>query len=382
MSDNLNTSPSGLYAFAECEVVDMQNGGVLLIDKYGDGQLLVAPPVAQSMQLCRVFRTLEQHVEVLTSSIPELAGQQADVTGVFNMLRDAGLLVTAESVCARLNAEVPPPVDLPPTRVFIITCDRPAAVERLLESMLHAGNLTRHEALFLIDDSRDAGNAAKNQDAVANFNLTCPRNMAYFGATEAQGFMDELIGELPEQEEAIRFLIDRERWAEKKTYGLARNFTLLLSVGCRAIVMDDDVICAAVDSPVKSEGLQFGDVGREVEFYSSQQDILSRTERTDFDPLTGHAQCLGLNIGQASAKLGQENIDPAQLTGCSSSYLSQWDASSPVLVTESGSLGDPGTRGTDWIYTVSSSSARRLAAFPQRPVAGRARGPTPAAPVS
>ena len=139
--------------------------------------------------------------------------------------------------------------------------------------------------------------------------------MSYFGAAQAKSFMDSLIADLPEQEEAIRFLIDRERWAGHKSYGLARNFTLLLSVGCRAIVMDDDVICAAVESPVKSAGLQFGDTGREVEFYASQQDILSRTTRADFDPLTGHALCLGLSIGQASAKLGQEDIVPAQLAG-------------------------------------------------------------------
>ena len=92
MSETSNTSPSGLYAFAECEAVDMQNGGVLLIDKYSDAQLLVGAPVAHSMPMCRVFRTLDQHAQVLTSSIPELAGQQADVMNVLNMLKDAGLM--------------------------------------------------------------------------------------------------------------------------------------------------------------------------------------------------------------------------------------------------------------------------------------------------
>lgn len=342
----------------------MQNGGVLLIDKYGDGQLLVAPPVAQSMQMCRVFRTLEQHVEVLTSSIPELAGQQADVVAVLNMLREAGLLVSAESVCERLSAKVAPPVDLPPSRVFVITCDRPQAVERLLESMLRAGNLTRHEEIFLIDDSRDPANAQLNREAAAKFNLTCPRNMQYVGMVEQKLLMDKLIAELPEHEKGIRFLIDRDRWAEHDSYGLARTLCLLLSVGRRAIVMDDDVICAAVESPHKSEGLQFGDVPREVDFYSSQQDILSRTTRAEFDPLSGHIQCLGLNIGQAMAKLTGASLTVEQLQGASSAYLSQWNAHSPVLVTQSGTIGDPGTPGTEWIYTLDPASSRRLAQHP------------------
>ena len=364
MSETSNTSPSGLYAFAECEAVDMQNGGVLLIDKYSDAQLLVGAPVAHSMPMCRVFRTLDQHAQVLTSSIPELAGQQADVMNVLNMLKDAGLMTTAESVCERLNAEVPPPVDLPPTRVFIITCDRPAAVTRLLDSMLRAGNLTRHQALFLIDDSRDPVNAEKNREAVEQFNLTCPRNMSYFGAKESRVFMTGLLEKLPEQENAIRFLIDQDKWAERKSYGRARNLSLLLSVGCRAIVMDDDVICAAVDSPHKKPGLQFGQLEREVEFYQNQQDMLARTHRADFDPLGGHAECLGLNMGQAITKLSNgQAVAPEDLAGANSAYLSLWSAGSPVLITQSGTMGDPGTPGTEWILTLDPASSKRLTQF-------------------
>lgn len=364
MSDNSNTSPSGLYAFAECEAIDMRNGGVLLIDKYSDAQLMVGASVAHSMPMCRVFRTLEDHMTVLTSSIPELAGQDTDVMNVLNMFKDAGLLTTAESVCDRLNTEVPPPVDLPPTRVFIVTCDRPDAVERLLDSMLRAGNLTRHQALFLIDDSKDSANAEKNQLAVEQFNLTCPLNMNYFGARESEQFMARLIEALPEQEHAIRFLIDQDRWRDHKSYGRARNLTLLLSVGCRAIVMDDDVICAAVDSPHKKPGLQFGQLEREVDFYQDQQDLLARTQRTDFDPLSGHAQCLGLNMGQAIAKLSDGRaVKPHDLAGANSAYLSLWSSDSPVLVTQSGTVGDPGTPGTEWLLTLDPSSSKRLTEF-------------------
>lgn len=361
MSDPQTSNSTPLYAFAECEAIDTSNGGVLLLNKHSDAQLLVGGAVAHSMQMCRVFRTLDQHVEVLTSSIPELAGQQQDVMGVLQMLLDAGLLVSASSVCERLNAEVAAPVDLPPTRVFIVTCDRPAAVKRLLESMLHAGNLTRHEELFLIDDSRDPANAELNRAAAADFNFTCPRNMNYVGASEAKLLLNKLVAQLPAHEQGIRFLIDRERWGEQKSYGLARNLCLLLSIDCRAIVLDDDVICAAVESPHKGAGLQFGERPREIDFYSSQQDILSRTKRADFDPLSGHALCLGLNIGQAIVKLSGNSLTEAQLEGASSAYLSQWNAQSQVLVTQSGTLGDPGTPSTEWVYTISSGSSARLA---------------------
>ena len=363
MSDSQQNSPSGLYAFTDCEMVHM-SGAVLLLDKFSDAQLLVAAPVAEAMQNCRNFRTLEQHAKSLTSTIPELAGQHADVMNVLAMLKDAGLLVSAEKICQKMNAEVEPPMDLAPTRVFVITCDRPEAIDRLLTSMLRASNLTRHQALFLIDDSRDANNAALNREAVEQFNLTSPRDMQYFGAEEAKRFTDALIEDNPTQEDAIRFLVDRERWKSEKSYGLARNYCLLLSVGCRAIVMDDDFICATMASPHKTDGLAFVTADRDVDFYRNPEDLLARSTPLEFDPLSCHAQCLGLNMGQAIRKLGKNEVTPADLNGAGSSYLNLWGPESRVLVTQNGTLGDTGSRKNDWIYFVQSKAAKRLMDFP------------------
>ncbi len=355
---------SGLYAFAECEMVPLPNGAVLLMDRFGDGQLMVAPPVAQSMPMCKSFRTLEQHTDLLTSTIPELNGQHADVMGVLGMLRDAGLMISAEAACERLNAPVEAALDLPATRGFIITCDRPAAVERLLESVLRSGKLSRHEALFLVDDSRDPENTARNRRAVEQFNLTSARNITYFGADETRAFMQSLIDLLPGEEAAIRFLIDRERWAGDKTFGLARNLCLLLSVGRRAIIMDDDVICIAAQSPQQKPGLAFGTAEREVEFYAGPREAMEHNPPLEFDPLAGHAECLGLSLGQAVARLGAGPVTPAQLAGSKSAYLQLWHANSRLLITQNGTLGDPGTSSTEWLYELEGASARRLLDFP------------------
>ena len=362
MTNQQNPAPSGIYAFAECDVVNVRDN-VLLLDRHSDAQLLVTRPLAESMQNLGEFRSLESHTEWLTSSYQELAGQQADVMNVLGSLRDQGLLVSAESACEKLNREVGKAVDLPATRVFIITCDRPAAVSRLLESMLRAGGLSRHETLFLVDDSRDSDNAAANREAVEHFNLASPRNMVYFGAVESRAFMQSLIAELPEQESAIRFLIDRDLWREKKTHGLARNLTLLLSVGRRAVVLDDDVLCTAIASPHRQPGLQFGQASRQVDFFADDADMMSRSVAADFDPLTGHATCLGLNLGQAIRKLKGGEVLPTDLVGAGSRYLSLWDAESRVLVTQSGTLGDPGTLGTQWLFSLEGASQRRLEAF-------------------
>jgi len=57
------------------------------------------------------------------------------------MIRDAGLMTSAADVCQRLQQPTPAS-KLAPTRVFIITCDRPTAVQRLLQSMVMGGNLS------------------------------------------------------------------------------------------------------------------------------------------------------------------------------------------------------------------------------------------------
>ncbi len=354
-----------LYAFVDCELVPTGDHSTLIIHKHKDAQLTVSPEVTTAMASCGVYRTLAEHVEHLCSTIPQLAGQQANVSQVLNMVKDAGLFTTASETCERLcPPDVPAAVDLPATRVFIITCDRPAAVERLLTSMLHAGDLSRHEQMFLIDDSRDPQNAARNQELVETFNLTSPRDMRYFGSEHRDQLLADLVKALPEHEAGIRFLIDREHWQGKATYGLARTLALLLSVDRRAIVMDDDVICAAVKTPLPEEGISFANAGRDIDFYPSEETMIAQTERAEFSPLTAHAQYVGVTLGQALNQLGADELSSEQLEGSNAGYLSQWTSNSQVLITQCGTVGDPGSPSTTWIYESGGDTARRVLAQP------------------
>lgn len=188
--------------------------------------------------------------------------------------------------------------------------------------------------------------------------------MCYVGASQQKQLLNALVDEMPEHEAGIRFLIDRERWADKPSYGLARTLCLLLSVDSRAIVMDNDVICAAVDSPFKADGASFGNTPREVEFYASEQDILGRSEKMDTDPLTGYAQCLGQNSAQALKKLGADDLKPTGLQGANGVFLSQWHADSSVIIIQSGTMRDSGTPITDWVYSVDPAFTQRLLSSP------------------
>lgn len=351
-----------LYALMDVKPLNLGENRALLIHEHSGAQLLVAMQVATSLHALSTFRTMDGHVEVLMRTVPELKDQEEDVRRVLGMVKDAGLLTTADTVCARLKTPSAKR-ELAPTRVFIMTCDRPQAIERLLQSMVMAGNLRRHEEFFLVDDSRDPANVELNRDLVRQFNLTSPVDMRYVGRDEQAQLVQGIAAQLPGSEQHLEFLVGTERWAGYKTYGRTRTFCLLLSVGRRAIVLDDDIVCAAVVTPHREEGVAFKS-SRMSDFYESEQDMLSKTRREDFDPLSGHALCLGMGMGDALVALGAKDLQPQDLKGANSLFLSQWDADSPVLVTQAGTVGDPGSPTCNWLYMLDRESAERLLALP------------------
>ena len=353
-----------LYAAADCARVELPNGATLLLNRQTGQQLVVAAEVSVALRSCGVFRSLTGHAEHLSASIPELNGQAAEVVGVLEMVRDAGLMTPAAAVCQRLGSAESPVRALPATRVFVITCDRPAAVDRLLDSMLAAGGLAAHEQLVLVDDSRDPDNADRNRAAVARFNLTSSRSMQYLGARAQTQLLEALLAALPSHAQGLRFLIDRQRWAGHKTYGLSRTLCLLFSINRRAVVLDDDVLCSAMAAPRAESGILFGDRPREADFFTSQGDALARSEPAGFDPLSGHARCLGMELSQAIRELLPGELQQQHLQEANAAYLDLWSGQSPVLVTQCGSLGDPGMPGAGWLYTIDTASAGRLLSTP------------------
>ncbi len=279
-------------------------------------------------------------------------------------MKDAGFLTSAEDICQRINQKSHSKAQNTPTCVCIITCDRPVAVERLLESMLQGAKLSLHEKLYLVDDSRDHFNAVKNQSAVDSFNLSSPKNISYIGKKQQQQLLQELVSALPEHEQGVRFLIDREKWASFKSYGLPRTVCLLLSVDYRCIIMDDDVICSAIESPCKDAGVEFADNMRDVDFYATAQEWQSQAIPSTDDPLSGHAKCLGKDLSHALMALGIEALDQQDLANSDINLLKSLNADTAVLVTQCGSFGDPGTNGNSWLTHLRDDSLNRLVNSP------------------
>ncbi|EED34308.1 conserved hypothetical protein [Luminiphilus syltensis NOR5-1B] len=357
------SAPVERFAFTDCELVRINSDMCLVINRLNGKQGIIAPHVVEALTYCSRFKTIDEHAVDLARTRPELKGNSEAAKAALTTLDKSGLLMRASEIAARLK-----PVEkqeVAPTRVFIITCDRPAAVERLLESMLEVGTLASHEGFYLIDDSRNPENQAKNAALVESFSIRAAKTMQYIGPQQQQALLQGLIGALPEHEAGIRFLIDAEQWPRYASYGRSRTLALLYSVGYRAIVLDDDILCQGLKPVIEETGVAFGAGTRQAAYFPSDEIMMQLRQPTDFDALSGHASLLGQPLGYAINQLNQGPLNPDVLADTNAMLVSVLKPEGKVLITQCGSWGDPGTANSHSVLGIDPDSLDRLLAAPK-----------------
>ena len=356
--------PEALVAFADCEIVNINSQMSLVINRHNGNQLVISPDVCEALKTCTDFKTIADHARYLAETRSELKGQESMAVSALEQLNAAEILLHASDVAARLAQE--PARELPPTRVFILTCDRPSALERLLQSLRKVSHLAQYDNLFVVDDSRDPQNRDVNRELVGSFNRTSAREIHYIGVQEQDALIHGLVKRLSTQEQSIRFLLDARIWQGFATYGRSRNLCLLFSVGFRTLMMDDDVLLESMLSPIKQKGVSIdSNTRRQAGFFQTEAEMFSAAKRGDFDPLSEHARFLGSSLGRALKQLNGENLKEEQLLDCKGLLTTIFMPDSPVLVTQNGTFGDPGTGSVHWGITTDDTSLRRLISEPQ-----------------
>lgn len=369
---NLTVNPASAFkplpdrvAFDLCKAYPIPGGHLLLHNTRNGKRAMVTPEVYASLLSCSQFQTLDQHAAAVVESNPGMQGQQADIRKVLQSMLDSGIMVSAKKVCEDLkqNAESTTSgknTDAPV--VAIITWERPQALERLLESVLTNCDTKKFHRLYVIDDSRKAENISQNQALVKKYAPKLETPLQYFGQAEQQSLLAGLVKQLPRHEEAIHFLADQSRWQDHWTAGLTRNLALLVSCGRRLVMVDDDAICDLYEPPQPRSNISFSDVPREAEFFSSEQEWAQQHQSINPDPINRHMQCLGLSFSEALGALGQEHLKVAGLEQATALQVSELKADSPVLMTECGSLGCPGTGRNTWLPDMDTGSLKRMLA--------------------
>jgi hypothetical protein len=355
-----NNNTDTLWSFTGVELIPTTDELTLLFDPHTGKRLLVRREVGISLTYCEAFRTLRGHAEHLVATLPQLGGQVDPVVPVLQQVRDAGLFRSADELLERLT-HGDDTAALPPVKVFIITCDRPEALERLLASMASSSGTQIPESLTIIDDSRDPENAGCNRAIVDAHNHAGNFQANYFGLDERSALIARLINSLPEHEASIRFLLDRSHWGDLPTYGLARTLALLLGVGKRVIIFDDDVLCEAVRNPLPSEKVQFGSItGRKAVFYSSSAAMAEHKRLLRDSPIALMSRQLGSTLPQALGSLIHGDISQESLRGANGAFVRSLSPRSRIIQTQCSTWGDPGTGGGHWIVELDTESIDRL----------------------
>lgn len=352
------------YAFDECKTYRLPERKLLIRNPHNGKSAVIMHEVLTALSQCTRFATLDNHIENVCRAIPQLKDHPDQVRQVLsNMIRD-GMMVSAQSLCDAFNlvkVESDPIADEPAV-VAIISCDRPQAIERLLASIAEHADPSGFETLYLIDDSRDPGNIERNRALVEAFNADSSIETVYFGRERQRALMDETIAQAPENQESIRFLVDFERWKDEWTGGLARNYALLLSIGKRLVMLDDDVLFQVYEPQPRPAGINLRDEIREAEFFDEIGIWPGLKLRAELDPVKAHLYCLGLPLGQALGRLGVSALLPEHLAGCTVSDIRRLKPEAPVRVTQCGSLGEPGVGNNSWIIELTGESREKMLA--------------------
>ncbi len=357
-------SEAALWSFTGIELIDVSDELTLLLSTASEKRLLVRKEVAIALTHCEAYRTLRGHAEHLVATLPQLGGQVEPVIPVLAQIRDAGLLREAATSLRHLTTPVEKS-SLAPVQVFIITCDRPAAVERLLKSMAESTALGLPEAYTLIDDSRDVALAEANRALIEAHNAKAGFHVRYFGLEAREQLLAHLIATEPSHEDSIRFLLDRQHWGDLPTYGLSRSLALLLGVGSRGMIFDDDVMCEAVRSPLPEEPLHFGGISsRKAVFWSNDEDQEAAKKGLKDSPIALMARQLGSTLSEGIGTLSHGELPDVALQGANGAFVRSLRPDSPILQTQCSTWGDPGTGSGHWISELDVASVDRLLAVP------------------
>ena len=348
-----------LFAMAPLAEYHLGGGSMLARNALNGRQMSLPADVLNALSHCHRFRSLDEHVADLMDGSDGTPERARAIRGIVQRVREGGLTLAAADLCDALAPAPEAGATVAPAAA-IITCDRPAALERLLGSIGEACDLQHVHRLRVIDDSRSPENRALNRAAVARFAASAQICASYFGPDEAQAFVTGLSKQLPELEEAIRFLLDRNRWAEFISTGVSRNLAQLLTIGRPLVVFDDDALCRLFQPEFAAGGVELSGGRRQARFFDDL-DAQQRRLEEDSDAVRRLSRCLGLGLPGALHALGVERLEQRAWRHAEAVFAAGLSRRSRVMITECGTIGDPGTSDYSWLGRMPTESVRHLA---------------------
>ena len=357
-ANSADSANGPLWSFNGVKMLAGPGGSVILHKLRGDRRVMVQPDVAEALRQCGPFRTIEAHTRRVIESSPLLKEHAEHTHQTLQGLADGGIFESSDTCWQRLTQGDNLRCEQTACRLFVLTCDRPAALDRLLSGLREFPLPLPVEGVWIVDDSRDGENIKENAAIIERQAEGAKVPVVHVDLTFRQDLIQHLKSALPEYRHCVEWFLERSVWGAQPTYGLARNLALLLSVGKRALMLDDDIIPQAIAPPLAAKNLDFATPNeREAQFYASREALSEHALPLPDSPLAMMLDALGQPL---PTLIAEHLTDHARLVGTDGELLTRHGQASRVLVSQCGSWGDPGTANGNWIFNLPAASIKKL----------------------
>jgi hypothetical protein len=351
--------PKPMYASEDGRVASLSSEECIFVVKRSGAPHVMTMQVLQALDLCREFRTLDDHAVRIEAAVAGLAGKRNDVVRVLEGLVQRQLLLEDAAFIARLQNAVPRAA--PPMRaVFIRACDRPDRLAHLLASL--TAYERRHRAnrrYVLIDDSSLIAHIDEQRDLLREFARTTGCKVSYIGRSESAKIVEALAKANPQARDAVRTMLLRDAHPQAQRFGggRSRNLALILSAGARLILLDDDLRLPLRRPDFAGSGLDPNpDASAHARFYTNMEQALGSGSDIDEDPFELHLEACGQPLGACIN--GRYDLRRDALRGLNLGRLDLLEPDARVVTTHHGSYGSSRSESTLWLYHAIDAAGR------------------------
>lgn len=351
-----------LFACVDGRVSSLSNDEVVFYDPARDQAHVMTAQVLQALDLCRPFRTLDEHVTRIAEAQPQLRGQEAAVRRVLEGLAGRGLLLEGQAFLQQF-AQAPPVPQAAFAGFQLRACNRPAQLKTLLESLAareqaHGGG----HAVTVVDDSTDRAAAREHARLLQQFGDAAGVGVRYVGEEQWQSAIARLQQAAPEHAATIARLLGRDAgFSGRRGGGTGKNLVTLLTAGRRYALLDDDFRFPLQRHPQYRPGLRFDAAATGAFGYPGIEAAMAAGDDAG-DVLALQLASCGARVGSVANRLDGLQLRPAELRGLAPSRIPHLDGGAHIMATVNGHRGDAGASGLAWLFALRPEARAALVA--------------------
>ncbi len=326
------------YAAIDAMVAPLSSDEYAFIAKDSGERHVLTHHVLQTLDQCREFRTIDEHVARVASVVPGLTQHDRIRKGLEGLAK-TGLLVSDGDYLTALERE---PESQPRSlhAIYIRACDRPQQLRLLLDSLANYERRFRvARNVVLLDDSIEESNRDTNRDLLREFARAVGNPVSYIGPVERSKLRQRLGKAVPQAASSLEWLLDRGPRTRRGGGGRSWNLALLLSAGRMFAMLDEDFRLPLHRHADVQPGLEPNPaVAASARFYRRLEDALVAGEEESQDPFEAHLQICGDRLGAAVTQEGYR-LSRDSLRGINLGRLEHLRV--PTAAQSSGLIGSP-----------------------------------------